>query len=188
MPATHRPWARWETWAKPFIPIPYRSPKALPYNRVAVPLHLRGAPAEEARSILRVRTRKRSPHEIALLNHFVQVFVCGGYESEIAFNFPCQRQGGESDVPEELSKSFLESSRQFAYLIEKKRAALGLFTRPSRAFSAPVKAPFSCPKRILSTRVWGNDAQSTTTKLLFDRLLLCELPRQKAPFLCRSHR
>ena len=39
-------------------------------------------------------------------------------------------------------------------------------TRPSWSLSAPVKAPFSYPKRVLSTRVFGNAVQSTTTKFL----------------------
>ena len=91
-------------------------------------------------------TEKKVFAKLSFFNHFIQVFVRGGYESEIALNFPVRSKRAKTMLLENSQKVLLERGRKFTYLIEKKCAAIGLFYKAITCFFCTGKGAFLMSK------------------------------------------
>jgi hypothetical protein len=81
--------------------------------------------------------------ELMIVNHFVQVAICSGYQTEIAVLL-----GGVPHSPEGLflqyaQKRFLQSKGHFADFIKKEGSAVGKFNKADAIILSPGKGPFA---------------------------------------------
>ena len=79
-------------------------------------------------------------------NHPVKISIGRGNQPEIACFLRPAADRAKTMFLEDSQEGFLERLWQFSNLVEEKGSTVGLFDNSAGLLSAPVKAPFSCPK------------------------------------------
>ena len=96
--------------------------------------------------------------------HLCQVPIRCGDKTNVNGYFLVAAQGRDGPLLKDPEQLGLEFVFQFANLVQKERAAVGCAKQPSAAFSAPVKAPLTCPNMWPAKRSPLTAAQSTGIK------------------------
>ena len=84
--------------------------------------------------------------EIPALDRGVEIAVRGGEDAHVDVNRMTAAHPLDLALLQHAQQRDLGIRRKLAHLVQEDGAAVGRSNRPSRRCTAPVKAPFSCPK------------------------------------------
>ncbi len=120
--------------------------------------------------------------EAAFPGHFVKVTVGCGNHPEFTFGFTFGPYGAETASLKHPQECFLGGKWKITHFVQKEGAAVGLLDEAVLFSVGSGECALSCPKRMLSIRFGGRDAQSTIIKGMSPFELLSWIACAKSSF------